>query len=177
MSSRCILAAALAATTAVLAAAGASQAAAPATASGSDSPAGKHCVAAEEAIVRPAGDSGGEMKFSSAFYRRMYTLDVSLDGEEGNEFPISIDTVCDVPKARKKEAAQLAGSDGVARVLTRTTIWEGDTLLTGTRASTALDGADTATMRVRLTRPRTWSEDEDGNPVPTFRAGRIEITD
>ncbi len=176
MTSRCILAAALAATTA-LAGAGAAQASAPASASGSDSPAGKHCVAAEEAIVHTAGDSGGEMRFSSAFYRRMYTLDVSLDGEEGNEFPISIDTVCDVPKARKKEAAQLAGSDGVARVLTRTTIWEGDTLLTGTRASTALDGADTATMRVRLARPRTWSEDEDGNPVPTFRAGRIEITD
>lgn len=149
----------------------------PARASGSDQPAGKHCVAAEEASIRAAGDSGGAMRFSSAFYRRMYTLDVSLDGEEGNEFPISIDTVCDVPKARKKEAAQLAGSDGVARVLTRTKIWEGGTLLTGSRAGTALDGADTATMRVRLTRPRTWSEDEDGNPVPTFRAGRIEITD
>ena len=149
----------------------------PARASGSDQPAGKHCVVAEEASIRAAGDSGGEMKFSAAFYKRMYTLDVSLDGADGKELPISIETVCDVPKARKKEAAQLAGSDGVARVLTRTQIWEGDTLLAGTQASTALDGADTATMRVRLTQPATWSQDEDGNPVPTFRAGRIEITD
>jgi hypothetical protein len=150
--------------------------AAPASA-GSDKPAGKHCVVAEEASIRPAGDSGGEMKFSPAFFKRMYSLEVSLDGADGKELPISIETVCDVPKARKKEAAQLAGSDGVARVLTRTQIWEGDALLTGTQASTALDGADTAIMRVRLTQPGTWSEDEDGNPIPTFRAGRIEITD
>jgi hypothetical protein len=149
----------------------------PARASGSDQPAGKHCVAAEEASVRAAGDSGGEMKFSAAFYRRMYSIDVSLDGADGKELPISIETICDVPKARKKEAAQLPGNDGVARLLSRTQIWEGNTLLTGTEASTAIDGADTATMRVRLTQPGTWSEDEDGNPVPTFRAGGIEITD
>jgi hypothetical protein len=155
----------------------AAPAATPARASGSDQPAGKHCVAAEEASVRAAGDSGGEMKFSAAFYRRMYTLEVSLDGADGNELPISIETICDVPKARKKEAVQLAGSDGVARLLSRTQIWEGNTLLTGTGATTALDGADTATMRVRLMHPPAWSEDEDGNPVPTFRAGRIEITD
>jgi hypothetical protein len=149
----------------------------PARASGSDQPAGKNCVAAQEARVRAAGDSGGAMKFSAAFYKRMYSLDVSLDGMEGPDLPISIETVCDVPKARRKEAAQLAGNDGVAKVLGRTQIWQNGTLLTGTEATTALDGADTATMRVRLTRPPTWSKDEDGNAVPTFRAGRIEITD
>jgi hypothetical protein len=149
----------------------------PGHASGTDQPAGKHCVAAEEASIHPAGDSGGAMKFSAAFFKRMYSIDVSLDGADGQELPISIETICNVPKARKKEAAQLPGNDGIARVLTRTQIWEGDTLLTGTQAGTALDGADTATMRVRLTQPSTWSEDEDGNPVPTFRAGRIEITD
>ena len=173
---RCLLAS-VATVAIAMASSSAAPASSPARASGSDQPAGKHCVAAEEAVVHAAGDSGAGLKFSAAFYRRMYTLDVSLDGADGKELPISIETVCDVPKARKKEAAQLAGSDGVARLLTRTQIWEGDTLLTGTQASTALDGADTATMRVRLTQPGTWSEDEDGNPVPTFRAGRIEITD
>jgi hypothetical protein len=175
-SPRCLL---IGVATVALALAGspAAPASAPGRASGSDKPAGKHCVVAEEASIRPAGDSGGEMKFSPAFYKRMYSLDVSLDGADGKELPISIETICDVPKARKKEAAQLPGNDGIARLLTRTQVWEGDTLLTGTQASTALDGADTATMRVRLTQPGTWSEDEDGNPIPTFRAGRIEITD
>jgi hypothetical protein len=107
----------------------------------------------------------------------MYSLEASLDGADGRDLPISIETICDVPKARKKEAAQLAGNDGVAKLLSRTQIWDGTTLLTGTQASTALDGADTATLRVRLLHPPAWSEDEDGNPVPTFRAGRIEITD
>ena len=62
-------------------------------------------------------------------------------------------------------------------MLQRTQIWQDDTLLTGTEAATALDGADTASVRVRLIKPPKWSEDEDGEPLPTFRAGRIEITD
>jgi hypothetical protein len=139
--------------------------------------AAKNCVEAEEASVHAAGDSGGEMEFSPAFYKRMFSIDVSLDGADGQELPISIETICNVPKPLRKEAAQLPGSDGVARVLGRTQIWQDGTLLSGTEASTALDGADTATMRVRLTKPRAWSEDEDGNAVPTFRTGRIEITD
>jgi hypothetical protein len=144
---------------------------------GSDQPAGKRCVAAEEAVIHPAGSDEGPPKFSAAFYRHMYNLDVSLDGADGKELPISIETICDVPKKLRKQAAQLAGSDGVARVLQRTQIWQDGTLLTGTEATTALDGADTATVRVRLTKPPTWSKDEDGSPLPTFRAGRIEITD
>jgi hypothetical protein len=93
-----------------------------ALASGTDAPAGKNCVAAEEASVHAAGDSGGELKFSPAFYKHLFNLDVSLDGADGRELPISIETICGVPKALKKEAAQLLGSDGVARVLQRTQI-------------------------------------------------------
>ena len=43
--------------------------------------------------------------------------------------------------------------------------------------ATAIEGADTAVIRGRLTRPPGWREDEDGEPIPTFRAGRVEITD
>jgi hypothetical protein len=144
--------------------------------------AAKSCVSAEEARVHAAGDSSGEdegapPKFTAAFYSRLLTLDVSLDGADGNELPVSIEEVCDVPKKLKKQAAQLAGSDGVALLLHRTTIQQGPTLLTGESAATALEGADTAILRVRLARPRKWREDEDGNRVPTFRTGRVEITD
>jgi hypothetical protein len=157
---------------------------APATlvsASGSDQGAGKNCVSAEEASARAAGDSGGDEdappKFSPAFYKRVFTLDVSLDGVEGRELPVSIEEVCDIPKARAKEAAQLAGADGVALLLPRTSVWQGPTRLSGTAAELALEGADTANLRVRLARPRAWRQDEDGSPVATFRAGRIEVTD
>lgn len=154
-------------------------AAAPASASGSDQPAGKNCVAAEEARVRASGDSGEEAppKFTAAFYARLFTLDVSLDGADGRELPVSIEEVCNVPKRLRKQAAQLAGADGVALLLGRTTVWQGPTLLTGEPASTAVDGADTALLRVRLVRPGKWREDEDGNRIPTFRTGRIQITD
>lgn len=151
--------------------------AAPGASAGADKPAGKRCVAAEEAVIRPAGSDEGPPKFTAAFYRHMYTIDVSLDGADGKELPISIETICDVPKKLRKQAAQLPGSAGVARVLQRTQIWQDGTQLTGEDASTAIAGADTATIRVRLTKPRTWSKDEDGEPLPTFRAGRIEITD
>jgi hypothetical protein len=137
------------------------------------------CVGAEEARVHAAGDSGEEAppKFTPAFYRRLLTLDVSLDGADGAELPISIEQVCDVPKRLRKQAVQLAGADGVALLLRRTTVWTGGTQLTGSDAATAIDGADTAFLRVRLARPPRWREDEDGNRVPTFRTGRIEITD
>jgi hypothetical protein len=155
----------------------------PVWASGTDQPAGENCVGeAEDARARAAGDSGGEEegappKLSPAFYRHAVTLDVSADGLDGKELPISIEEICDVPKARAKEAAQLAGSDGVALRLPRTTVYEDGALLTGPAATAVVDGADTAVIRGRLTRPRAWREDEDGSRIPTFRAGRIEVTD
>jgi hypothetical protein len=155
-------------------------AAAPVSASGSDQPAGKNCVTAEEARVHAAGDSGegAAPKFTAAFYRRLFMLNVSMDGADGKELPISIEEVCNVPKALKKQASQLAGGDGVALLLSRTSVWQGNTQVTGEAATTAIDGADTAILRVRLIRPPTkWREDEDGNQIPTFRTGRIEITD
>ena len=83
-----------------------------------------------------------------------------------------------MPKRFKKQAAQLAGGDGVALLLGRTTVWQDNTQLTGEAIAPAIDDADTATLRVRLIRAQwKWRVDEDGNPVPTFRTGRMEITD
>jgi hypothetical protein len=143
--------------------------------------AGKNCVGEQqEARVRAAGDSGeeGPPKFTPAFYKRLLLIDVSLDGADGLELPISIEEVCSVPKRLRKQAAQLAGGDGVALLLARTTVWQDNTQLTGEAIAPAIDDADTATLRVRLIRPQSkWRVDEDGNPVPTFRTGRMEITD
>jgi hypothetical protein len=147
-------------------------------ASGGDQPARKHCVQAQEAGARSAGnDDQGPPKFSAAFYKHVFTLDASLDGLEGGALPVSIEQVCGVPKALAKQAAQLAGVDGVALVVQRTTVWEGRTRLLGTQATAALDGADTAILRVRLASPASWRQDEDGNQIPTFTAARIKITD
>jgi hypothetical protein len=147
--------------------------------------AARNCVGDEGASARAAGDpaGGGEddedapPKFSAAFYKLTFTLDVSVDGMDGAELPISIEDVCDIPKRRAREAAQLAGADGVALLLPRTTIWQDKTRLTGAAAVAALDGADTATLRVRLAPLRSWREDEDGEPVATFSARRMTITD
>jgi hypothetical protein len=140
-------------------------------------PADRSCVGAEEASANAAGDDEAPPKFSRAMFRRRFTLEVSLDGADGRELPISIEEVCGLPKRLAKEAAALAGNDGIALLLPRTQIWLDGTRLSGTEATTAIDGADTATLKVRLVRPRAWREDEDGGRIPTFRTGRIDITD
>jgi hypothetical protein len=149
----------------------------PISARAGDPPAAKNCVGAEEASAHAAGDDEASPKFSRAMFRRRFTLDVSLDGADGREVPISIEDVCGLPKRRAKEAAALAGNDGIALLRPRTQVWLDGTRLSGTDAATAIDGADTAILRVRLVRRRSWREDEDGDLIPTFRTGRIDITD
>ena len=143
----------------------------------SPAPAAGRCVGAEEAVVHASGDDGGPPSFTAAFYRRLLVLEVSLDGADGAELPISIEEVCDVPKRLRRQAAQLSGGEGVALLLARTTVWRGGAPVPPERVAGALDGADTASLRVRLRPPSAWHRDEDGNRVPTFRTGRIDITD
>src|SRR4051794_10481125 len=137
-----------------------------------------------EARAHTAGDGpgGGEDEdappaFTAGFFRHTYTLDVSMDGADGQEIPVSVEEVCDVPVIYAKQAAQLAGADGVAVVRRDTGVFQGRTRLVGPAAAAALDGADTATIRVRLLPVRSWREHEDGDPVPTFAARRVEVTD
>src|SRR4051794_40772792 len=105
---------------------------------GDDQPAGAKCVSAEEARAHTAGESAPP-KFGRAFQAHTFTLDASLDGLEGDQLPISIDTVCSVPKKFKKKAAKFAGNDGIALVSERTKVFQGDELLEGTAATAALD--------------------------------------
>jgi hypothetical protein len=146
----------------------------PVQAGWTDRPPGENCVW--------AGDSGGEKEggpshLRPAFYRRAVTLVASVDGLDGRELPISIEAVCDVPEKLAMGAARLAGSDGVAMRLSRTSVWEGRALKVGPPATVLIDGADTVLVRGRLTRPGSWRQAKDGSRIPTFRAGRITVTD
>jgi hypothetical protein len=158
----------------------------PARAARPDARAAHVCVDEQstEARAHAAGDGPGGSEdegappaFTPGFLRHMYTLDVSMDGADGPEIPVSVEGVCDVPRIYAKQAAQLAGADGVAVLQADTGVWQGRTRLVGQSAASALDGADTAIIRVRLLPVRSWREDEDGDPVPTFAARRVEITD
>jgi hypothetical protein len=105
------------------------------------------------------------------------TLVVSVDGLHGQELPISVEAVCDVPEKLAKGAARLAGADRVALRLPRTTVWENRALKIGPAATASINGADAALVRGRLTRPSAWRKDEDGSRIPTFRASRIVVMD
>ncbi|HEX3326501.1 MAG TPA: calcium-binding protein [Actinomycetota bacterium] len=142
------------------------------------------CIADQEAKVRGALDSsrrkggdGGPPRFSAGFYGVTITLKASVDGLDGNQLPLEIEQVCDVPKGLRKDAVKLAGGDGVAIVGSNTKVVKGGKTLDGAAARQALDNADTANLRAWLKHRDSWAQDEDGNPVPTFGASRIQITD
>src|SRR3954462_1045563 len=88
---------------------------APPAPAGSDQPASRNCVGAKEAAARQAGsDEDGPPKFSGWFYRHSIELDAPLGGVDEKALPISIEEVCGIPRKRAKQAAQLAGTDGIA---------------------------------------------------------------
>jgi hypothetical protein len=155
--------------------------AAPVTAAvaGDDAPPSSKCVTAEEARAFAAGDSGESAPptFSRKFFKRTLSIEVSADGLDGKQLPISIEQVCDVPASLKKQAAQLAGNDGVALLYSSTQVWQDGRRLQASAATNAVAGADTATLKARLAKPAHWGEDEDGNRVPTFVTKRITVTD
>ena len=113
-------------------------------------------VGAEEARAHGAGEDEGPPKFTAAFYRHLLTLEVSLDGADGSQLPISIEEeVRDVPRRLRKQAARLAGGDGIAVLLRRTTVWQDGVQvrhLIGQDGTTAMDGAD---LRVSPRPPET----------------------
>ena len=143
----------------------------------SPAPAAGRCVGAEDAVVQASGDDHDPPEFRPAFYRRLLVLEVSLDGADGAELPIAIEEVCNVSRRLRTQAAQLAAGEGVAVLLARTTVWRGRAPVPPRAVARALDGADTASLWVRLRQRRTWRDDRDGNPVPSFWTERIEITD
>jgi Ca2+-binding RTX toxin-like protein len=116
--------------------------------------------------------------FSDPFYAITISINASVDGLTGDELPISIEEVCDVPEGLASEAAQLIGGDGVALTGAATTVFDaGGQQLTGDAATTALAGADSVSLKAQLARPAAWRQDEDGQPVPTFATSRADITD
>jgi RTX calcium-binding nonapeptide repeat (4 copies) len=146
--------------------------------------AGQSCASPpEEAKLAAGGPARAAQEevpptFSERFYSITITINASVDGVNGDELPISIEEVCDVPKRLDSEAAQLIGGEGVALISSETKVFDaGGQQLTGDAATTALAGADSVSLKAQLERPAGWRQDEDGQPVPTFGTSRAEITD
>ena len=129
-----------------------------------------------EGLAHAAGDPAPT--FSDPFYATTLTLNVSADEIVGDQLPISIEEVCDVPAALQGEAAQLIGGEGVALISPTTQVFDalGQQLI-GDLATAALLDADSLSLKAQLERPALWAQDEDGAPVPTFATSRADITD
>jgi Ca2+-binding RTX toxin-like protein len=148
------------------------------------------CVAPQEprpsAVVEHPGPAaslaerrgdGPPPAFSEAFYGIEATLNASASGAENGLLPISVEAVCDVPRALESEARQLVGGDALTIIGPDTSVFQDGAELEGDAATTALADVDSVVISARLLRPEMWGQDEDGTPVPTFDAISIEITD
>src|SRR6185436_3994294 len=125
----------------------------------------------EDARAHAAGDPAPT--FSQAFYATTITLNVSAAEIVGDQLPISIEEVCDVPNALLGEAAQLIGGEGVAIISPTTQVFDATGLqLTGVAATADLLDADSLSLKAQLLPTAQWGTDEDGAPVPTFAASR-----
>jgi hypothetical protein len=151
---------------------------------GGDPGAGLTCASPpEDAGLAPGGRGRAAQEeapptFSDPFYAITITINASVDGVNGDELPISIEEVCDVPTGLAGEAAQLIGGEGVALISSETKVYDATGQeLTGDAAATALAGADSVSLNAQLVRPAQWRQDEDGQPVPTFQTSRADITD
>jgi len=136
----------------------------------------------EDAGVDPGGpriaQEDAPPTFSDPFYALTIAINASVDGVNGDELPISIEEVCDVPSGLASEAAQLVGGEGVALLGAGTKVFDATGApVTGAAIAAALTGADSVSLKAQLLRPGQWRTDEDGAPVPTFRAIRVDITD
>jgi len=140
-------------------------------------PASANCVDGSANEARAAGSDEGPPKFTPAFFNRVMTIEASTDGLSENTLPISIESICGLPRALTTQGAQLAGGDGVAVISSRTSVWNGSVRLAPDQKLVQLDGADTVRMRARLLPQKKWQPDEDGDPIPTFTTSRIVITD
>lgn len=166
---------------------------------GDQQPAGG-CVGADEDLL-DLGDPPPSL--SPALFGISFTLNASLDGiDDDGSLPLDIEEVCGLPADLEADGTKLAGLSGVALLSATTEIWtcgdsgedraresenaaacqdipaKGGTLLQGEEALSTLDGnADTAFVGVRLVPQASWRQDEDGEPVPTFGADWVKITD
>jgi RTX calcium-binding nonapeptide repeat (4 copies) len=132
----------------------------------------------DAALARVAQDDDPPLTFSNVFYAITTTITASADGLTGNELPISIEDVCDVPQSLATEAAQLVGGDGVAIIAPATSVFDATgQQLTGAAATTAVGEADTVVLKAKLLSPGGWRQDEDGAPVPTFSTSRADTPD
>jgi hypothetical protein len=164
---------------------------------GGEQPAGGPCVGEREDALD--GDDGPP-SLSPALSDITFTLDASLDGiDDDGTIPLDIEGVCGVPADLASDGAKLVQLSGVALLSDNTEIWtcagsaedagrdnaaecsdipeKGGTLLQGEEATSTLDNADTAFVGVQLVPRAGWRQDEDGEPVPTFDAHWVKITD
>jgi RTX calcium-binding nonapeptide repeat (4 copies) len=128
--------------------------------------------------ARVAQDDDPAPTFSDACFATTIALNVSAEEPVGDQVPISIEEVCDVPSALLGEAAQLVGGEGVAIIGPTTQVFDATGVqLVGDAASAALLDADSLSLKAQLLPVAQWGQDEDGAPVPTFAISRADITD
>lgn len=118
--------------------------------------------------------------FKPGFLNRILDVRGEVNGLEGNKLDITIARFDKLPKKFKDQDDALVEEAGYALLSKTTRVYvrgdDGFERVTGEARTKALDEAERFRGKVKLVKPSAWEEDEDGTPVPTFKAKRIYIT-
>lgn len=118
--------------------------------------------------------------FKPGFLNRILDVRGEVNGLEGNKLDITIARFDKLPKKFKDQDDALVEEAGYALLSKSTRVYargdDGFERVTGEARTKALDEAERFRGKVKLVKPSAWEEDEDGTPVPTFKAKRIYIT-
>ena len=145
----------------------------PAQAEGGDDP-------GEEPADPGADDGDGSdapPRFDAGFLNRVWRIAGSADGFEDGALDFTAARFMKLPRRFADQDDELVGEDSRVLVTRRTRVVDAaHHRLTGDAAASALDAADRVVVVAKLVPEARWLEDEDGEPVPTLRAKRIEIS-
>ena len=121
------------------------------------------------------GGPGGPGDFDSGFFNRIWKLTGTvlgtdtIDGKQVIEVDVS--KLLNPPKRFKDEGEEVADQGALLIVTPKVKITKGDKRLT----LGDLDADDKLKVSGKFVRGGSWLKDEDGQPVPTLRAKRIEV--
>src|SRR4051794_23202687 len=138
----------------------------------------------EDPFGDPAGDDNDASadetpilpELAPAFLRRTWRMGASVDNFDAGVLSATVDRVLKLPRSMRAVRSALSEFDAAILVGDRTRVSGKRGRRLGKAAvAAALDGADQVVVTGKVLAPKSWRTDEDGTPLLTVRAKRIQI--
>ncbi len=120
--------------------------------------------------AHPHGGPEGMPEFESGFLNKVWRFQVDVDGFSAGKLSVTVGKILNLPKKFAEQDDELLDQDALVLVGSARIYERGERV-----KGKDLDDAESAIVRGKLLAAAKWQDDEDGSPVPTIRAKRIEV--